>query len=167
MLAGAGGATLTTPPQTQGAISAQSLAAAFASMQQSAAMQAREPPFQLSDLVNHSNLAELIEGNEEMQQALIPMLPEGLQNREELFATLRSPQLRQALGALSSALYSDNYNTVMANFGLDPSAGQAAFMSGDSISAFLDAVQASAPNESGDGVEDTSGNGNGNTDADA
>ena len=58
---------------------------------------------------------------------------------------MRSPQLRQALGALSAALQSDNYNSVLGNFGLDPAAGSEQMMRGDFISAFLDAVQAANP----------------------
>ena len=69
------------------------------------------------------------------------------QTDEELEATLRSPQLRQALGSLSAALQSDNYNSVLGNFGLDPAAGSEQMMRGDSVSAFLDAVQARHPAE--------------------
>ena len=79
---------MTAQPQSQAqmqAVSAQSLAAAFAGMQRTAAAaaQAREPPFLLADLVNHSNIAGLVETNTELQQSLIPLLPRGLQTREE------------------------------------------------------------------------------------
>jgi hypothetical protein len=87
--------------------------------------------------------------------ALLPHLPEGSQTPAELRATvsvaalawssliatesllsftfsqLRSPQLRQSIGSLVSALQTGNFNAVMANFGLDPSAGAAKLAFGD------------------------------------
>ena len=44
---------------------------------------------------------------------------------------LRSPQLRQSIGSLVSALRSGNSDAVMANFGLDPAAGAAKLAFGD------------------------------------
>jgi len=113
--------------------------------QQQQQQQQGEPPFSLTALINHDNAGDIVAGSEEIRAALLPLLPEGLQTEEELAATLRSPQLRQALGSLSGALQSDNYNSVLGNFGLDPAAGSEHMMRGDSISAFLEAVQARNP----------------------
>jgi hypothetical protein len=44
---------------------------------------------------------------------------------------LQSPQFRQALGALTAALHTDNFNAIMANLGLDPSRGMDALVRGD------------------------------------
>ena len=41
----------------------------------------------------------------------------------------------------------DNYNAVMANFGLDPTAGSEALARGQNVSAFLDSIQASEGKE--------------------
>ena len=50
----------------------------------------------------------------------------GQQSDEFLESNIRSGQLRQSLGALSSALNSDNYNSVVANIGqgMDPNDGR-------------------------------------------
>ncbi len=48
------------------------------------------------------------------------------------------------MSSLSSALSTENYGSVMANFGLDPAAGAAALARGDNVAAFLAAVQAQA-----------------------
>ena len=50
----------------------------------------------------------------------------GQQSEEFLEPNIRSGQLRQAFGALSSALNSENYNSVVANIGqgLDPNHGK-------------------------------------------
>jgi hypothetical protein len=46
---------------------------------------------------------------------------------------LRSPQLQQALGSLTSALQSDNFETVFANFNLQPADGAEAINVGDGV----------------------------------
>ena len=50
----------------------------------------------------------------------------GQQSDEFLESNIRSGQLRQSLGALSSALNSDNYNSVVANIGqgMNPNDGR-------------------------------------------
>jgi hypothetical protein len=75
---------------------------------------------------------------------LISQLPEGQRTRADLEAALRSPQLSDSMRALSAALQSENYNAVMANFGLDPSAGMSALMRGEAVEAFINAVQSMA-----------------------
>ena len=49
-----------------------------------------------------------------------------------LLSKLRSPQLRQSIGSLVNALHSNEFYTVVANFGLDPAAGADKFNFGDS-----------------------------------
>jgi hypothetical protein len=121
----------------------------FSNMQQMmAAMQQQQygprvPIVPLTSVVDASVVEPFVSGNEEAQQALLSHLPEGMQTTGELYNTLRSPQLRQALGSLTNALQTDNFNAVMANFGLDPAAGSAALQQGNGIGAFLDAVIAS------------------------
>lgn len=36
---------------------------------------------------------------------------------------MRSPQLRSTLGSLTGALQTENFNSIMSNFGLDPTRG--------------------------------------------
>ena len=94
---------------------------------------------------------------------MIRLLPEGLQNEEELRRTCRSPQLIQAMKVLSSALnQGDGYNSIIQSFGLDPSrqikreekkgmkklilqskSGMNSLAAGDAIGAFLDALKKS------------------------
>jgi hypothetical protein len=50
----------------------------------------------------------------------------------------------QALTSLTGALNSDNYGTVLANFGLSPGAGAEFLARGDNVAAFLAAIQAEA-----------------------
>ena len=82
-----------------------------------------------------SNLADIItaEGvlstgvleDPALRAQLIALLPDGQQSEEFLEVNLRSSQFRQSLSSLSSALNSDNYNSVVANIGggLDPNNG--------------------------------------------
>lgn len=44
---------------------------------------------------------------------------------------LHSPQLRQSIASLVNALQTGNYNAVVTNFGLDPTAGAAKLAFGD------------------------------------
>ena len=73
---------------------------------------------------------------------LIPLLAEGQQSVENIEATLHSPQLRSAFASLTAALQSDNFNSVLANFGLDPAHGAEHLARGDTIGAFLASLYA-------------------------
>jgi hypothetical protein len=59
----------------------------------------------------------------EVRQNLLQLLPEGQQSEQFLETNLRSPQFQQALDALGGALSSENFNSVMANLGIDPAPG--------------------------------------------
>ncbi len=90
-------------------------------------------------------------------ESLLPHLPEGQQTAADLRSTLLSPQFQQALGSLSGALQTENFNTVFANFNLDPADGQEAVVRGDGVGAFVAALQAAAERkrsrESADGEQ--------------
>ncbi|CAM9883290.1 unnamed protein product [Chrysoparadoxa australica] len=75
-------------------------------------------------------------------EALTPLLPESQQSEAELRETMRSPQLQQALASLTQALQSDNFNSIMSNFGLVASnpASQGAMASGDGVRALVEAL---------------------------
>ncbi|TYZ62735.1 hypothetical protein PybrP1_003925, partial [[Pythium] brassicae (nom. inval.)] len=94
----------------------------------------------LTKLLSPENLAGLL-SDEKAVEALIAHLPEGAQNAYELQATLHSPQLRQGVVSLVSALQTGNYNAVITNFGLDPTAGAEKLAFGDVVGAFLAAIQ--------------------------
>ena len=91
------------------------------------------------------------------EQRLLQHLPEGSKTLFELRATvmrrwmwlkwlslsmltfaffvspkLHTPQLRQSVGSLTHALQTGNFNAVLTNFGLDPSAGASKLTYGDS-----------------------------------
>ena len=71
-----------------------------------------------------------------VQARLLPLLPEEQRTAGELRSLVRSPQFQQALGSLSSALHNpDNFNSVFANFGLDPADGAQALAGGDAMGA--------------------------------
>lgn len=67
---------------------------------------------------------------------------------------ISSPQLRQALDSLTGALNTENFNSIFANFGLDPAAGADEAARGDSTGAFVRAVQQRADDSTGTGGTD-------------
>lgn len=111
--------------------------------------QQREPDVPLGAVLRGTQLDEAVRdiARSEDAEDLVRHLPEGCRSVEELQSTTSSPQFSQAVGRLSAALQSDSYNAVVANFGLDPSAGAESLARGQNVSAFLDSVQASAENE--------------------
>jgi hypothetical protein len=48
-----------------------------------------------------------------------------------LWSQLRSPQLQQAMDSLTGALQSENFNGIMASFGLNPADGAEDLARGD------------------------------------
>ncbi|KAH3781166.1 hypothetical protein DPMN_158991 [Dreissena polymorpha] len=93
--------------------------------------------------------------NPEVQQRLIPFLPEGgalPKSEEELRATITSPQFKQALSSFSSALQSGQLGPLMSQFGLGEDVANAAAQ-GD-IEAFVKAMQANKKSKDKDEPED-------------
>lgn len=80
-----------------------------------------------------------------VQSELLPMLPEDQQTPQFLETAIRSPQLRQALGALNESLHGEQYSTILTNFGLSTAAGESLMLRGDPVGGFLAAVEASVP----------------------
>ncbi|TMW67672.1 hypothetical protein Poli38472_011292 [Pythium oligandrum] len=124
------------PAPSTGSITAADLQRAMASIQAFA----QPKSVSLMKLLSAVNVTTLLQ-DENAISALLPHLPEGAQTPHELQATLRSPQFRQSVASLASALQTGNFNAVLTNFGLDPTAGAAKLTYGDSIGAFLDAIQ--------------------------
>jgi hypothetical protein len=58
-----------------------------------------------------------------VRESLRSLLPPGQQTDEGLRETLRCPQFRQSLRSFTNALHTDGYNSIIANLGLDPTAG--------------------------------------------
>ena len=147
------------PPAPAAAATNDSMAAlmaAFASSplgqqaQQQQQMQQMAQPLiaPLSEVVTNDDVAPLL-SSPEIIAALLPLLPEGQQTEEELRATIRTPQFRSTLRTLTSALLSDNVNSIFANFGLNAADGGDAMAQGNPILAFLQALQAQSERENG------------------
>ncbi|GBG24864.1 Proteasomal ubiquitin receptor ADRM1-like [Hondaea fermentalgiana] len=129
---------------TQQQFTAEDLQRALAGVS-GAMQQQRTPP--LNEIYRASELLPMLE-DPAIRDELMQFLPEDRQTDQELRYSLSSPQVRQAFAMLSHALQSDNFNSVMTNFGLDPMAGAAELQRGDGIGAFLRALQAKADEES-------------------
>ncbi|KAL3658775.1 hypothetical protein V7S43_016144 [Phytophthora oleae] len=140
------------PPTAAGTLTTADLQRAMASFQQFA----QPKPVSLTKLLSAGNMSAILDDPSAVE-ALVQHLPEGSQTPAELRATLRSPQLRQSIGSLVSALQTGNFNAVMANFGLDPSAGSAKLAFGDGVGALLAAIQAWADQQDTSMSNDQSG----------
>ncbi|XP_013409292.1 proteasomal ubiquitin receptor ADRM1 isoform X2 [Lingula anatina] len=96
------------------------------------------------DLVQALNPDSLIPilANKEVQQRLVPFLPQGgslPKSEEELRATVSAPQFQQALSTFSAALASGQLGPLMGQFGLGEEVANAAAQ-GD-VEAFVRAMQ--------------------------
>ncbi|KAG1709695.1 hypothetical protein DVH05_020348 [Phytophthora capsici] len=140
------------PTSAAGTLTTADLQRAMASFQQFA----QPKPVSLTKLLGAGNMSAILDDPAAVE-ALVQHLPEGSQTPDELRATLRSPQLRQSIGSLVSALQTGNFNAVMANFGLDPSAGAAKLAFGDGVGALLAAIQAWADQQDTTMSSDQSG----------
>jgi hypothetical protein len=110
-------------------------------------LQPSGPP--LSEIATTEAIAEsgLLE-NKEVKSKLIALLPEGQRTEEKLMENLGSPQVKQCLTSLTAALQEgESFNSILANFQLDPMDGAAAMMTGNPIQAFLDCVLKSVERE--------------------
>ena len=127
------------------------LSAMFQAQQQQQQQMGPRPTIVPLNSVVTSEAFEEILSDPTVVQSLLQFLPEEQQNEEELRQTISCPQMQQSLRSLTGALLSDNYNAVLANFGLNPADGSEALVQGDPIRAFLLALQAQADRErSGD-----------------
>lgn len=66
--------------------------------------------------------------NPQVQEQLLPFLPEGRRTPEELLAVFHSPQLYQALHTFNSALQSGQLGEMMRQFGLGAQSGMGTFL---------------------------------------
>lgn len=148
-----------------GTLTLADLQGAMASMPQQAASAARPATvLPLSEIITPAAISSLLE-QEEVCNRLLELLPEEQRSRKFLEENLRSPQIQQTLRSLTQALLPDDtgnmdgFYSVLANFQLDPAAGQAAMVGAggiDPIQAFLDCLLASVEKEEqGGGGEDT------------
>lgn len=142
----AGGTNPPAPPRP-----AATLADLQRAMQQSAASSSGTaattitPPLQ--DILNPDDIINSgVLNDEAVQRELLAHLPEGQQTAAELDSTVRSPQFRQALNSLTTAVAQpDNYQSVMSNFSIDPAPGMAEQMAGDGVGAFLTSLSTANP----------------------
>eukprot|EP00607_Mallomonas_marina_P001928 CAMPEP_0182427554 /NCGR_PEP_ID=MMETSP1167-20130531/18361_1 /TAXON_ID=2988 /ORGANISM="Mallomonas Sp, Strain CCMP3275" /LENGTH=406 /DNA_ID=CAMNT_0024609867 /DNA_START=98 /DNA_END=1321 /DNA_ORIENTATION=+ len=145
----------TTTSSSNAALTSQQLQHAMASLTSS---QSHPPagtgslhPSLLDILSPDDVIATDILSDSNVVQALIQALPEGQQSEAYLSRTLRSPQLRQALTALSESVNGENYGAILSNFRIDPTAGTERLMRGDAVGAFVSAVQATVDAQGLDG----------------
>ena len=106
------------------------------------AMRRKRSP-SIAEILSPEDITPLLD-DPEIQQVLMGLLPEERRTVQELRSVVHSPQMQRAMHVLSSALQSDNFNTIMANFNLDTKAGADALAAGDGIGAFLQALQVDA-----------------------
>jgi len=101
----------------------------------------------LSDVLNAEEIIRTgILNDPQVQQELLTSLPAEHQSVEALESTLRSAQLQQAAQSFSHALQqTDNFQSIMSNFQIDPSPGMSQLTQGDGVGAFLAALQAANP----------------------
>lgn len=110
-----------------------------------AQQQTRQAPtvVPLNTIVTPASVSHLLDDPKVVEE-LLPLLPEGQRTEEELRLTISSPQLQQSLRSLTNALLSNNYNAVLANFGLNAAAGAEAMAQGNTVLAFIQALQQQA-----------------------
>jgi len=132
----AGGAAVTPAAPSKG-LTLESLQGALGNL----ANQPTQVP--LTEVLEPGNVIETgILDDDEACGKLLPLLPAGQQTKEFLAENIRSPQVRQALASLQSAVAGDSFNSVIANFDLDTSSEEVreAMNRGDGVAAFLEAI---------------------------
>ena len=105
------------------------------------------PP--LNEIATPENVIESnLLSDPQIKEKLISLLPEGQQTEEQLMVNLRSAQVKQCLKSLTGALEEgESFNSLLANFQLDPKDGAMALAVGNPIQAFLDCVLRSVERE--------------------
>eukprot|EP00804_Cyclotella_cryptica_P029643 CCRYP_019039-RB/>CCRYP_019039-RB protein AED:0.01 eAED:0.01 QI:713/1/1/1/1/1/2/36/268 len=91
-----------------------------------------------SEIVDESGILD----DPEVTARLVALLPEGQRTNDQLRENLRSPQVAQCLQRLTEALADDasSFNSIIANFQLNPEDGAGALAAGNPIEAFLNCV---------------------------
>lgn len=109
----------------------------------------------LERVVDSEEVEQLLRGRPDLQERLLPYLPEDLQSVEYLFQAIRSPQFRQSLSSLTGALQTENFNAIFQNFGLNPADGADENARGNSVGAYIQAIQSSADRDRDQNLERT------------
>lgn len=130
------------PPAAAGGLTLADLQGAMASL--ATASPGSSPPgpplseLASSDIIDESGILD----DPEATARLVALLPEGQRTNEALRENLRSPQVVQCLQRLTAALADDasSFNSIIANFQLDPADGAGALARGNPIEAFLNCV---------------------------
>ena len=129
----AGGLTLS---DLQGAMAG----LATASPPGAAAASAGPPLSELAsaDIIDESGILD----DKDVVERLTKLLPEGQQTEAMLRENIRSPQVAQSLQRLTAALADDagSFNSIIANFQLDPADGMSSMAAGNPIEAFLNCL---------------------------
>lgn len=103
----------------------------------------RHPLLGLEDILTADSILDSgIMNDPEVVASLLQYLPEEQRSEAHLEETLRSAQFFESLRMLSHALQSDNFNSVMMNFNIDPAPGMQHLLRNDAIGAFIAALQA-------------------------
>ncbi|KAL9178432.1 hypothetical protein ACHAXT_003762 [Thalassiosira profunda] len=91
-----------------------------------------------NDIVDESGILD----DPETVARLVALLPEGQRTEARLRENIRSPQVAQTLQRLTAALADDagGFNSILANFQLDPNDGAAALAAGNPVGAFLECL---------------------------
>jgi len=132
--AAAGGLTLS---DLQGAMAG----LATASPPGAAAASSAGPPLSelaSADIIDESGILD----DKDVVERLTKLLPEGQQTEAMLRENIRSPQVAQSLQRLTAALADDagSFNSIIANFQLDPADGMSSMAAGNPIEAFLNCL---------------------------
>jgi hypothetical protein len=97
--------------------------------------QAQQPT--LNDVLDTERLTPVLNADQKLVEALLPLLPEGQRSPHDLMQQLRSPQLQSTISRLSAILNSPQYGQLMASFSLP--------LSGDpGVPGFVQAIQQDA-----------------------
>ena len=122
----------------------------------------------LEDILTADSILDTgIMNDPEVVASLLQYLPEEQRSEAYLEETLRSAQFFESLRMLSHALQSDNFNSVMMNFNIDPAPGMQHLIRNDAIGAFIAALQATVDaqksSESNSSSTDSNNNNNNNS----
>lgn len=99
----------------------------------------------LQDILSHESvMSSGILSDPQVRQSLIQHLPPTQQRDDYLDDNLRSPQFRQAVGALDQALHSTPFNAVASNLGIDPTPGIDSLARNNVVEALVTCLQAEA-----------------------